>query len=281
MPTAPFEIRPLSPAIGAEILGLDLRRALEQEELIEAVQWAFLDHHVLVFREQELDRETHKAFGRRFGSLHVHPSQRGDDYDGDPEIFVVRADERTRLNNGGLWHADVTCDAVPPLGSALILTDGPPVGGDTLFANMHMAYEELSEPIQGLLDGLWAVHDQRHDLANYGYEPRPGVVYPRNRHPVVVDHPRTGRPLLYVNRAFTTHIEGLSARESEGLLTLLFDHIADPRFQCRVRWETGTLTLWDNRCTQHYAVWDYWPQRRRGERVTIAGTAAPSRRTRP
>lgn len=137
--------------------------------------------------------------------------------------------------------------------------------------------ETLSEPLRRMLDGLTAVHDQRHDLANYGIEPRSGHEYPRQCHPVVVRHPDTGRPLLFVNSAFTTHIEGMSRRESDALLHLLFDHVAaSPAIQCRVRWEPGTLVFWDNRCTQHHAVWDYWPDVRSGERVTIAATDRPA-----
>ena len=270
-------LTPISPAIGAVVRSIDVRLALERDEVLDAIRSAFLAHHVLVFRDQRLSRDEHKALGRLFGPLHTHPSQRSSRFTGDAEIFVVEAGPDTVLNNGGLWHADVTCEPVPPLGSMLLLTDAPPIGGDTLFANMHLAYESLSDPVRRLLDPLTAVHDQRQDLRRYGYEPRPGVDYPMTTHPVVVAHPETGRPLLFVNQGFTTHIDGLTARESQALLELLYHHIAeDPRHQCRVRWEPGTLVFWDNRCTQHYAVWDYHPHHRRGERVTIEGDAAPA-----
>lgn len=277
-PMVDFDVAPLTPSIGAEVLGIDLATDLADPDVVAAVKQAFLDHSVLVFRDQELTRDQHKAFGRLFGPLHVHPTQRGENYVGDREVYPVASDETTVLNNGGLWHSDVTCDHMPPLGSMLLLKEAPPQGGDTLFANMYLAYETLSEPVRTMIDGLDAVHDLRHDMAHYNVEPRPGVDYPINTHPVVVTHPETGRKLLYVNSAFTTHIVGMSARESAAILAMLYEHTSNnPSLHCRVRWEPGTLTFWDNRCAQHYAVWDYRPQRRSGERVTIAGTSAPSR----
>lgn len=266
---------PLTGTIGAEVRDLDLRDLPGDDALADAVRAAFLEHHVLVFRDQELDRDAHKAVGRLFGELHVHPSmiRRGA---ADPEIFPVKADADTVLNNGGLWHSDLSCEAMPPLGSMLLLTEAPTTGGDTLFANMHLAYERLSDPIRELLAGLTAVHDQRSDLANYGYEPEAGMTYPMHEHPVVAAHPDTGRPYLFVNSSFTTRIVGLRPNESDALLRMLHEHVAnDPSLHCRVRWEPGTLTFWDNRSCQHYAVWDYWPQVRRGERVTIADTVQP------
>lgn len=272
-----LDLTPISPAIGAEVGGVDLAVDRLDDGLVTAIRSAFLANHVLVFRDQHLSREQHKNLARAFGPLHVHPSQRSPRFTGDPEIFVVEAGPDSVLNNGGLWHADVTCDPVPPLGSMLLLTDAPPSGGDTLFANMHLAYESLSEPIRTMLEPLTAVHDQRLDLRRYGYEPRAGVDYPVTGHPVVVAHPDTGRPLLFVNRAFTTTIEGLAEHESAAVLDLLCRHIAErPQHQCRVRWEPGTLVFWDNRCTQHFAVWDYHPNHRRGERVTIEGDTAPA-----
>jgi len=275
--TAQVEIRALTPTIGAEVTEVDLATEIDNVELVAVLKAAFLKHHVLVFRDQHVTTEQHKKFGRLFGDLHIHPTQRGQGYQGDCEIFRVHADEATTLNNGGLWHSDVSCDEVPPLGSMLLLTTAPDQGGDTLFANMHEAYLELSEPIRELLHGLVAVHDQRRDMRNYGYEPRPGFDYPRHSHPMVVAHPETLKPLLFVNPAFTTHIEGLSAAESAALLDLLHNTTANnPLLQCRVRWEPGTLTFWDNRCVQHYAVWDYRPHVRSGNRVTIAASSAPA-----
>ena len=273
-----LDITPLTPSIGAVVDGIDLATDLADESVETSVKQAFLDHQVLVFRNQDLSRDQHKNFGRRFGPLHIHPSQRHASYEGDREIFPVMADENTVLNNGGLWHSDVSCDEKPPLGSMLLLKEAPASGGDTLFANMYLAYETLSEPIRTLIDGLDAVHDMRQDIRHYDMEPRPGVDYPQTTHPLVVRHPETGRKLLFCNPAFTTHIAGLSKPESKAILEMLYLHTANnPKLHCRVRWEPGTLTFWDNRCVQHYAVWDYRPQRRVGERVTIASTTAPAR----
>lgn len=273
-------IEAITPSVGAEIRGIDLRTQLCDADVVSAIKQAFLDHHVLVFRDQDLTRDQHKDFGRLFGPLHIHPTQRGDDYQGDREVFPIEADETTVLNNGGLWHSDVSCDEMPPLGSMLLLKEAPAQGGDTLFANMHLAYETLSEPIRAMIDGLEAVHDRRQDIRHYGLEPRAGVDYPKHVHPLVVVHPETGRKLLFVNPAFTTGIEGLADRESRAILQMLYEHTAiNPSLQCRVRWEPGTLTFWDNRCVQHYAVWDYRPQRRVGERVTIASTVPPAGHT--
>ena len=273
-----LKLEPLTPSIGAEVLGVELATDLSDPSVVNEIEKAFLAHHVLVFRDQQLTLEQHKAFGRLFGPLHVHPTQRHADYEGDREIFPVEADETTSLNNGGLWHSDVSCDEMPPLGSMLLLKEAPIHGGDTLFANMHLAYETLSEPIRRMIDGLSAEHDQRQDIGHYGYEPVAGVDYPRHVHPLVVAHPETNRQLLFANPAFTTKIDGLALRESKAILEMLHEHTANsPAIQCRVRWAPGTLTFWDNRCVQHYAVWDYRPQRRIGERVTIASTTLPSR----
>ena len=269
-------IEPITPAIGAEVSGISIAALGDDERLAAQLRDALLAHHVLVFRNQQLDREQHKAFGRLFGELHVHPSKRGPSAKGDPEIFTVRADENSARNNGGRWHSDVSCDDVPPLGSILHLKEAPPHGGDTLFANMHLAFETLSAPIRELLVGLAAHHDGLQDLRWYGYEPEPGFSYPSATHPVVVAHPETGRPLLFVNEAFTSNIVGLADHESTTLLSMLFAHVArTPSLQCRIRWEPDTVVFWDNRSVQHFAVWDYRPQIRWGERVTVSGTERP------
>ena len=271
-----MRLRQLNPALGAEINGVDLATAADDLDLVADIKQAFLDHHVLVFRDQELDREEHKRFGRLFGELHVHPSKRDLGRKGDREIFTVKTDDSTTQNNGGRWHMDVPCEEIPPLGSMLLLKEAPPTGGDTLFANMHLAYESLSEPIRTMLAGVSAFQDGLQDLRWYGFELPTGTTYPANSHPAVVAHPDTGRPVLFINEGFTSHIEGISKLESDHLLRMLFAHIAGtPSFQCRVTWEPGTLVFWDNRCLQHFAVWDYAPHHRRGERVSICGTERP------
>lgn len=268
------EVTNLTPSIGCEIKGLDLAEPLTGEQL-EALRALFVDRSVLVFRDQVLSREQHKAFARHFGELHTHPSRANTR--GDQHIFKVQADADSILNNGGLWHSDLSCEERPPLGSALLLHELPAGGGgDTLFTNMCDLYSELSAPLQQLLKGLTAWHDGYKDIRRYGVALQPGATYPQANHPVVVRHPESGRPLLLVNSAFTESINELAPAESAALLDMLYTRIASAvRCQCRVRWEEGTLVLWDNRSTQHNAVWDYFPNSRYGERVSIIDPQVP------
>ncbi len=270
-----LRIRPLTPRLGAEVFDVDLAQ-LSDEALTE-IRRAFAQYLVLVFRHQMLSRDDHKAFARHFGKLHVHPSK-SLGAGGDPEIFHIRTTPESAHTNGEAWHSDVSCEPVPPLGSMLYVRELPgDAGGDTLFANMYEAYSALSQPIARMLEGLIAHHDGRKDLKAYNVTLKPGQSYPQADHPVVIRHPDTNRPALFVNRSFTECIHGLTASESDALLELLWRHAeSNPRFQCRVRWEPGTLTFWDNRATLHHAVWDYYPATRIAERVSIVGQAAPT-----
>lgn len=265
-----LETTPLTPHIGAEVTGVDLSATLSAEQQ-QDVRQAFVDWKVLVFRDQDLNPEQHKEFGRLFGSLHVHPLQH--DYGGDPEILTVKTTAKSRYTAGDGWHTDVSCEEQPPMGSMLYMKEVPDSGGDTLFANMHRAYETLSEPMQAFLEGQTAIHDGAIPyVGNYGIAPPAGQNYPRTEHPVIIRHPESGERVLFVNSGFTSHIVGMHRSESRALLDMLFTHIAStPSLTCRVSWEPGTLTFWDNRCTQHHAVWDYHPQTRHGERVSIIG----------
>lgn len=270
-----FGVTPLTPHLGAEVMGVDLAATLSNE-CAQDIHDAWLDWKVLVFRDQRLSRDQHKRFGRRFGKLHVHPMQHK--YGGDPEILTVKTTAKSPYTAGDGWHTDVTCDEVPPLGSMLYVTETPASGGgDTLFANMARAYDLLSPPIQEFLGGLTAIHDGAIPyVGSYKSTPPPGG-YPRNEHPVIVRHPHTGQRILYVNQGFTSHIRGLSRRESRAVLDMLYHHIdSTPRLWCRVAWQPNTLTFWDNRCTQHHAVWDYYPHSRYGERVSIVDDARPA-----
>ena len=265
-----FRVRSLTPNIGAEIEGLDLSLPLEASDF-QDLQQALRDWMVLVFRDQELSREQHKTLGRRFGRLHSHPMHKGGYRGGDPEILPVITEAESPYIAGDGWHTDVTCDEVPPFASLLYMRETPECGGgDTLFANMALAYEILSDPMKEFLSGLRAMHDGALPYVGaYGSKPPEGG-YPRNEHPVVTQHPETGARILYVNSGFTSHIVGLSRAESQGILAMLYRHIAEtPRLHCRVQWQPNTLTLWDNRCTQHHAIWDYYPHSRRGERVSV------------
>jgi len=271
-----FELRTLTPHIGAEIRGLDVSKPLDFEQDAE-LREAFRDWMVLALRDQHLTREQHKAFGRRFGRLHVHPMHAGGHRGGDPEILPVVTNADVAYTAGEGWHTDVTCDEIPPLGSMLYVTETPECGGgDTLYADMYLAYELLSDRMKAFLEPLTAVHDGAIPYVGAYRTTPPEGGYPRNRHPVITRHPDTGRRVLYVNRGFTSHIVGLTPHESRATLEMLYDHIAStPRLHCRVGWEPNTLTFWDNRCTQHHAVWDYFPHTRRGERVSIVGDEPP------
>ncbi|MFN3238875.1 MAG: TauD/TfdA dioxygenase family protein [Pseudomonadales bacterium] len=269
-----MELTTLTPHIGAEIRGVDLAN-LDNESFAE-IQNAFHKHMVLVFRDQHLSREDHKAFGRRFGKLHVHPMNHLGT--GDEEILQVKTTANSAYTAGDGWHTDVTCDEYPPMGSMLYITETPEVGGgDTMWANMYLAYELLSEPMKQFLEGLTAIHDGALPyIGSYKSTPPEGG-YPRHEHPVVTVHPETGKKVLYVNSGFTSRIKGLTPKESRALLDMLFRHIAEtPRLTCRVKWEPNTLTFWDNRCTQHHAVWDYHPHSRYGERVSIVADSRPA-----
>ena len=263
--------RRLTPCIGAEIGGVDLSQPLSEEQL-GAVRDALTEHQVIFFRDQSLTPEQHKAFGRRFGPLHVHPAS-SNHPEGHPEVMVIHADERSRFVAGEVWHSDVSCETAPPMGSILYLQEVPPVGGDTLFASMYAAYDALSDPVKRLLEPLTAVHDGAHYYAGRYEGPSRDEEYPRAEHPVVCRHPVTGRRLLFVNRMFTTHVPALKPAESVAVLEMLYRHIETPEFQCRFTWQAGSVAFWDNRCVQHHAIWDYYPHRRHGHRVTVQGSA--------
>ena len=270
-----MEIKTLTPHIGAEIIGIDLAQPLSDETLAE-IHKAHLDHMVLVFRNQTLDRAQHKSFGAKFGELHVHPMNHG--RDGDAEILTVKTTSKSPYTAGDAWHTDVTCDEFPPMGSMLYITETPKSGGgDTLFADMYLAYEMLSETMKNMLEGLTAIHDGGLPyIGSYKSTPPEGG-YPRSEHPIIAVHPETGKKLLYVNSGFTSKICGLNRIESKAILEMLFKHIAEtPKLTCRVEWQKNTLTFWDNRCTQHHAVWDYYPHSRYGERVSIVAKERPS-----
>ncbi len=271
--SAPYEtisVDKLTPIIGAEISGVDLSQPLGNATFSE-IQRAFAENLVIFFRDQTLTAEQHLAFGKRFGSLHIHPA--APHVPGHRELMVIRADEHSPRANGEGWHSDVSCDAEPPMGSILHIQTCPPKGGDTLFANMYAAYDALSDRMKTYLDGMTAVHDgeevYRGTYANLGVADQP--VYPKSEHPVVRTHPVTGKKCLYINRGFTRRLNGVPGDESAGVLRYLFEHMENPLFQCRFRWSENAVAFWDNRCAQHRAMWDYWPHTRAGHRVTVAG----------
>jgi taurine dioxygenase len=265
----PLIINQLTPAIGAEITGIDLASP-EITEHIPAIRAALLAHKVIFFRNQSLTAAQHIAFARQFGDLEIHPATPANQP--DPEILRIEhgPDNRGKEN---FWHSDVTWREKPSLGSILRAIEVPPVGGDTLFVDMHAAFTRLSPEMQRFISGLTAVHDIARVFAARLGKPAAELhaKYPPMEHPVVRTHPETGLPCLYVNGAFTSHIKGLSPRESDDLLAHLYAQAADPEIQCRFRWQPGSIAFWDNRSSQHFAASDYFPARRVMERVTVAG----------
>ena len=269
-PYRTLRVDKLTPIIGAEIGGVDLSRPLSDEQEAE-LHRALAENLVIFFRDQQLTKAQHLAFGRLFGDLHVHPAAPHEP--GMPELMIIHADRDSPRANGEGWHTDVSCEAEPPMGSILYIRTCPPHGGDTLFASMYAAYEALSDRMKTYLAGMSAQHESEHvyrgTYANFGIADKPE--YPRAVHPVVRTHPVTGKKGLYVNRGFTTRLLDVPADESDAILAYLFAHMENPLFQCRFRWRANSIAFWDNRCAQHRAMWDYWPNTRSGNRVTVGG----------
>ena len=266
-----LSIDPLTPVIGAEVDGIDFSEPLG-DNLFARIEAELLEHQVLFFRDQDMTLEQHKDLGRRFGELHIHPSARGPD--GHPEILVVHADANTKRTAGDKWHSDVSCDPEPPSISILQLKTLPSTGGDTLFSSMYAAYDALSPGMQDYLGGLTAIHDggpnYRDRAARLGKD-MSHKQYPRSEHPVIRTHPVTGRKGIFVNSTFTTEICGVPPDEGQAILAFLNAQVAKPQFQCRFRWRPNSVAMWDNRCVQHHAMWDYYPEVRSGYRVTVCG----------
>jgi taurine dioxygenase len=269
------QIQPVAGALGAEIGGIDLSRDLD-DATVAAIRRAWLDHLVIFFRGQELPPARLLAFARHFGEVVEYPFIKG--IEGFPEITPVVKLEHERVNFGGLWHTDTAYLERPPMGTMLIAREVPPYGGDTLFANMYLAYESLSPGMQRLLDGLTAVNSSakadvtktREDRIRDGARGDARREY-LAEHPVVRTHPETGRKALYVNGGHTVRFKDMTAEESAPLLQYLFAHQQRPEFTCRYRWEVGSIAFWDNRCTQHNPINDYHGFRRVMHRVTLAG----------
>ena len=263
-----FDARPLSPAIGAELIGADL--AAPSDTLVEEVRAALLQFQVVFFRDQDITRSQHIKFARAFGELEIHPATPKDQPDREV-LRIVHGPNSRGMENA--WHSDVTWREQPSLGSILRAIELPEVGGDTLFSNMVMAYEDLDEDLKTRLCGMTAVHDIARVFAKRLGKDAAALheKFPLMEHPVVRTHPETGKRLIYVNTAFTDHIKGMDRDESDALLKFLYSRAAIPEYQCRFRWAPGSIAFWDNRACQHYAASDYFPNTRIMERVTIAG----------
>lgn len=265
-----LDLRPLSPVIGAEVTGLDLREPLSDLQAAE-LERALEEWKVLFFRGQDLTRAQQRAFAGRFGELEEHPFLPSPE--GEPEVIRFAKDAAV-AGVENVWHSDVSWREIPSKGSVLRAHALPQVGGDTLWADMECAYEGLPDALKTRIEGRVAVHDfaQTFGLA-LAPEERAAMreKYPPVAHPIVRTHPRTGRRCLYVNAVFTSHVKDLAPEESDALLRQLFRQAAVPEYQVRFRWQPDSVAFWDNRSTQHYAVNDYWPQSRVMDRVTVVG----------
>ena len=282
--TEMLDIRPISGALGAELWaqgGEPLHVNALDPSGVAAIREALCEHQVVVIRGQQMDAADVARFGRQFGELERHPYLGGTSE--EPEVVPVIKEPHETVNFGGGWHSEMSFLGCPPMATALYAVEVPTFGGDTLFANQQAAYMGLSDTMKRFVESLSAVHSaarqygRRGDSDQYAGQRSSMTVkvsdeaHAQLTHPVVRTHPETGAKALYVNRAFTEAISGMRRHESKALLEMLWDHAVDEQFTCRVRWEPGTLTMWDNRSVQHYALNDYHGQRRHMLRVTIAG----------
>ena len=270
----PFEVNRLSPTIGGEILGIDLSKALTSE-VKDLIYEALLVYKVIFFRNQDLTTEEHLDFSNNFGELEVHPfAPHKEDF---PEVLKITHNKKSR-GRENTWHSDVTWREKPSLGSVLRMIEKPDHGGDTLFADMYAAYNDLNDDIKDTLEGAIAVHDFagfRDRLIKEGKSQEEieafNEKYPMPEHPVIRTHPDTKKKVIYVNRAFTQCIKGWKKQDSDSMLQFLYSRASIPEYQCRFKWENNSIAFWDNRACQHYAASDYWPNIRKVERVTIIG----------
>ncbi len=265
-----FDVKQYGATIGAELHGVDLAGELDDETIAE-IRAALCAYKVIFFRDQHITTEQHVAFARRFGELEVHPFIRANEQ--HPELVQFEKGPQAGGYENG-WHSDVSWREVPSMGAVLRAIEVPASGGDTLFADMCAAYDGLDDATKARIADLVAVHDY---MLVFGRFVKPEdreatrAKYPPARHPVVRTHPETGRKIMYVNRAFVSHIEGVDADESDALIQALCSTAELPEYQCRFHWEPGSIAFWDNRAVQHYAASDYYPHRRVMERASIIG----------
>lgn len=268
-----MRIDAITPAIGAEVLDIDLSGSLSDSTLDEIYD-AVTKHLVLFFRDQNLSPQAQFEFAKSFGTPAdphpVYPHLAGFDR------VVLLENDGDRPPDTDDWHTDLTFQASPPFLSVLYAKDVPETGGDTLWSNMYAAFDALPPEMQALVSRLSAVHDmgafrndylgEDHDVAALN---KAMATIGSAVHPIAPKHPVTGKQLLFVNRSFTQHVVGMLKAESDRLLEYLFGHIASASYQVRFRWRKGSVAMWDNRCTQHYAVADYLPAYRRMHRVIV------------
>ena len=280
-----IEVKPVAGALGAEIAGVNLGRL--DDETFEEIRRAWLENLVIFFRDQNITPEQQIAFARRFGEFHHHPFMKGmDEY---PDILEIIKEEGDTKAFGEVWHTDQMFNPKPAKATILYAKETPDAGGDTMFTNLYMAYDTLSEPMKALLAGVktWNVGDRKRlmdgekagitrDGRYAGNEKmsaklrNPGDVVTEAAHPLVRTHPETGRKALYISN-HTQTLEGFKNSEARPIVDYLRTHAVEPEFTCRFRWQVGSMAIWDNRCTQHRALNDYPGKRRRMHRITIAG----------
>jgi len=278
-----MRVEKLTSHIGAELLGIDLAEAVDNDDLFGAIREALLQHKVLFLRDQLISKADHVAFAQRLGALEDHPVA-GSDPDHPGLVCIYKDLDSPPDFYENAWHCDATWRDCPPMGAVLRCLECPPVGGDTLWANMVRAYADLPDHVKETIDGLHARHSIEASFgARMPIEKRHALKaqYPDAEHPVVRTHPETGEKVLFVN-SFTTHFTNFHTVENvrygqdyapggANLLSYLIGRAAIPEYQVRWRWEPNSVVIWDNRCTQHYAVMDYWPAVRKMERAGIIG----------
>lgn len=275
MQHAPFDVKRLAGGIGAELSGLNLADDLD-DDIIAAIRQAWLEHVVIVFREQDLSPARFQAFAERFGELDEYPMVKG--IEGFPKIIAVTKLPHERINFGGLWHTDTMYLEKPPMASMLLAREVPPYGGDTLFANQYLAYETLSPGMQRMLEGMVSVNSSakadatrtREDRLAEGSKDDTRRDYV-SEHPVIRTHPETGRKSLFINGGHTVRFKDMTEEESAPILQYLHQHQVRPEFTCRLSWQPGTLAFWDNRCGLHNPINDYHGYKRVMHRITLAG----------
>lgn len=272
-----IEVRPIAGSIGAEIHGVDINDLTD--EVFAEIKAAWHKHLVIFFRDQSLDDEQLKTFGRRFAPLFRHPNFVPKD--DQPDIVRVYTGPNDTRIVGEDWHADTSCMPEPPSAAVLYAVEVPPTGGDTLFANQYMAFETLSDGMKAILDGMKSLHSDIRVAGPRAYDRLSGRtshtrwddswVETKAMHPVVRTHPETGRKGLFVNRSYTQNFEGMTREESLPWLNFLEAHATRPELTCRFRWQKGSVAVWDNRCVMHIAMHDYKGQWRRMHRVQMVG----------
>ena len=278
---AHIAVKPIAGALGAEIGGVDIAAGIDEQTFGEIYR-AWLDYNVIFFRDQNISPDQQLAFANRFGDIHRHLFNKAmDDY---PEITELLKRPDQKLNSGGRWHSDQMYTPQPAKATMLLAREVPAYGGDTMFSSMYRAYEALSDGMKLMLSELRAISngDNRNNPSGMTRQERvaagiaqisqidPGDAQTISSHPVVRTHPETGRKLLYVG-GHTERIDGWTEAESKPLLTYLLAHAAKPEFICRFRWTEGAMALWDNRCTQHFAINDYFGHQRRMHKIMVKG----------